>query len=360
MNGNTRRKIRAFHLLAGATAAALAVGPARKSNIRYGLYSLAGLELWRGLTVSDDPVTTRLLPAREETVKRANVKGIKMRWEEYGDASPDSLAVILVHGLPTNPSVWRHVVPLIKRRGIRCLAWEQVGFGWSMQEGLERDISIPSQAQYLYDWLQHLSIKRAVFVGHDYGGGVIQQLLADHPELAAGLVLTDSVAYDNWPVAAVRLARSMAGLLEKLPPALVKPIFYAGISQLGHDNSAVKRESARLYWEPYQSSLGPLAFAHQLRHFDSRNTQRTSPQLKKLHIPARVIWGDKDMLSIASGERLARDLQAPFTTIPGGRHFTIEDHPMVIAKAVMEVVAEVIAENAVAEGRRPGLDGPEL
>jgi pimeloyl-ACP methyl ester carboxylesterase len=53
--------------------------------------------------------------------KTAVVDGITMRWEEQGEGMP----VILVHGIPTCPALWRHVMPLIA--GVRCLAWEMVG-----------------------------------------------------------------------------------------------------------------------------------------------------------------------------------------------------------------------------------------
>ena len=38
----------------------------------------------------------------------------------------------------------------------RCLAWEQVGFGGSLREGLRRDLSMPAQAEYLTAWLRQL------------------------------------------------------------------------------------------------------------------------------------------------------------------------------------------------------------
>jgi pimeloyl-ACP methyl ester carboxylesterase len=39
--------------------------------------------------------------------RTAMIDGIEMRWEEYGTGTP----VVLVHGIPTSPALWRHVVP---------------------------------------------------------------------------------------------------------------------------------------------------------------------------------------------------------------------------------------------------------
>lgn len=334
---------RAVHLLAGGTAATLAFTSSRKSRWRYPLLALAGYEIWKGLSATAEGKEGFPYQSIPVVSKSAMVNGIRMRWEEHGDTADDSIPVIMVHGLPTNPRVWRYVIPMVAGKGVRCLAWEQVGFGESMLEGLGLDISLPKQAEYLYNWLQELGIEKAVFVAHDFGGGVVQQLLVNHPELASGLVLSDAVAYDNWPVRAVRMSRSMSGAIEHLPAAMIKPFLYAGVSNLGHENKSVKEESFQLYWEPYNNSVGPKAFAHQLRHFHSEDSEEASHRFEelKLDIPARVVWGQKDPLGTDSGERLAKALNTPLIKIPGGRHFTIEDHPEVIAKAVQEVLAKL-------------------
>ena len=51
------------------------------------------------------------------------VNGIEMRWEETGAGDP----VILLHGIPTCPALWRDVAP--KVTGRRVLAWEMPGYG---------------------------------------------------------------------------------------------------------------------------------------------------------------------------------------------------------------------------------------
>jgi pimeloyl-ACP methyl ester carboxylesterase len=335
---------RAFHLFLGGTAALAATRLDRNSRLRIPLAMAAGLELGRGLGYSSSPATGPSDgDAAPELTRSAVVDGVLMRWEEHGARGVDSIPLVMLHGLPTNPRAWRYVIPRVLRDGVRCLAWEQVGFGWSMAEGLGRDISIPKQAEYLHSWLRHLGITRAVFVAHDYGGGVMQHFLLAHPEMCMGLVLTDCVAYDNWPVVAVRIARSMNRTIEQLPPTLVKPFFLAAVFNLGHDNVERGLESAALHWQPYNRPVGPRAFAHQLRHFDARDTLTVAHELPrlKLDVPIRVVWGEEDPLGMASAEQIAADLGAPLRRIPGGRHFTLEDHPGVIAEAINAVLADV-------------------
>ena len=74
-----------------------------------------------------------------------------------------------IRGIPTNPALWRHVLPRV--RGGRCLAFEMVGYGESIPAGRDRDISVAGQADYLLAWLDHVDTERSVLVGHDLGGG---------------------------------------------------------------------------------------------------------------------------------------------------------------------------------------------
>jgi len=78
-------------------------------------------------------------------VKRphAVIDGIRMAWVEQGEGAP----VILLHGIPTSPDLWRKVMP--RPKGVRALAWEMVGYGQSIPEGVGRNISVARRTEYL-------------------------------------------------------------------------------------------------------------------------------------------------------------------------------------------------------------------
>lgn len=133
-----------------------------------------------------------------------NVNGIDMRWLEAGTGQP----VVFLHGLPTSPGLWRHVIPLVK--GARCLAWEMVGYGASIAEGRSRDISVARQADYLSEWMQAIGVEQALLVGHDLGGGVAQIAAVRHPRRVRGLLLINAIAYDSWPILPVKIVRSLS------------------------------------------------------------------------------------------------------------------------------------------------------
>lgn len=270
--------------------------------------------------------------------RHEQANGTEHRWLERGDGAP----VVLVHGIPTSPELWRHVLALVD--GARLLAWEMPGYGcsWDVPETL--DISVAAQAEHLRAWLDALGIERAVFVGHDLGGGVVQIAAARAPERVNGLVLTNAIAYDSWPIPEVKAMRVAGLLLKRLPG----PLLHAQLGMIiraGHDDPARAKESLAVHWRGYDHPRGGATLVRQMRSLDPADTQAVADRLAHLAVPAAVVWGAADRFQKLEpyGRRLARDLDAPLHEISGGKHFTPEDHPEAIAMAIRDVLARTPA-----------------
>lgn len=263
------------------------------------------------------------------------VGGISMAWEEAGEGVP----LVLVHGIPTSPRLWRHVVPRIS--GARCLAWEMVGYGGSIPEGRDRDISVAKQAQYLRTWLDELGIEQAVLAGHDLGGGVVQILAVQHPQRCAGLFLTNAIGYDSWPIPSVKMLQAASGLVQHLPLPLLKAL-HAMLFRRGHDDRQQAQEALREHWPFYAEHDGAAAFVRQVRALNMQDTLAVAGELPKLNVPARLAWGAADQFQkLHYGERFARDLNAPLRRIEGGKHFVPEDHPEVVAEELNRLLSSI-------------------
>lgn len=277
--------------------------------------------------------------------RSAIVSGIKMSWTEVGEGLP----VVLVHGIPTSPELWRKVIPLLY--GVRSLAWEMVGYGHSIAEGRDRDISVAGQAKYLTAWMHHLEIVKAVLVGHDLGGGVIQIAAVRHPELCRGLFLTNSIGYDSWPIPSVMALKASASLMKHLPRPLFK-LLVMSLLYRGHQSRSEAMEAYRLHIAPYLAQDGAGALIRQISDLRTQDTLAVAADLPQLGVPARIAWGEDDQFQkIEFGERFARDLSAPLRRIPHGKHFTPEDHPAIIAEEIMKLVEETSGGRT--SGRKP-------
>jgi pimeloyl-ACP methyl ester carboxylesterase len=271
-------------------------------------------------------------------VRSTTVDGVTMRWEEDGIATDGDVPTVFVHGIPTSPRLWRHVMPLVPGRR---LAWEMVGYGESIPEGAGRDLSLSSQADHLLAWLRTVDAWPAVLVGHDLGGGVAQIVAVREFTACAGLVLVDSVSYDSWPILPVKALRAAGPLTRRLPDAVFRRTVLAPLMALGHDDPEQARASLGAHWQPYADHGGAAAFLHQARALDPSDTLAVVPHLGQVKVPTRVVWGARDPFQRPRyGERLARDLGAPLVTLEGARHFVPEDRPEAVAAAVEEVAAE--------------------
>lgn len=263
------------------------------------------------------------------------VNGIRMRWLEHGQGDP----LVLVHGIPTNPRLWRHVLPKIQ--GARCLAWEMVGYGDSIPEGNGIDISVGRQADYLLAWLDAMGISSAVLAGHDLGGGVVQIAAVRRPQVCSGLFLTNAIGYDSWPIPSIKALRATGSLVEHFPNAVFERIFSTFLNQ-GHNDSVMSGESTNVHWPPYARHGGAAAFVRQVRSLDVRDTLAVADKLSRLKVPARIAWGADDRFQkIEYGKRFANSLRAPLHRIEKGKHFTPEDHPQVIADQINQLLEEV-------------------
>ena len=253
------------------------------------------------------------------------VDDIAMSWLEHGEGRP----VVFIHGVPTSPELWKEV--MLRLWGVRALAWEMVGYGSSMDEGRGRDLSVARQADYLRAWLDQLGIERPILVGHDLGGGVAQIAAVREPERYSGLLLTNSIGYDNWPVPSVMVLRASGRLLRRLPQPLFKALLLTFYVR-GHSSLAKARTAYRRHAPHYLRSGGAAALQRQIRWLDASDTRQVADRLKALPLPAMIVWGAADVfLKIDYGRRFANDLRAPLREIRGGRHFIPEDQPNILA-----------------------------
>lgn len=263
--------------------------------------------------------------------REMELDGRPVRWLEAG-AGP---AVVLVHGIPTSPQLWRHVLPLVHGR---CLALEMAGYGSSIPDSAGQDLSLTAQADRLLHWLEVLDVPAPVLVGHDLGGGVAQIAAVRRPDAFSGLVLTNAVCYDSWPIPSVAAMQRAAPLLRHLPATAIYPTFVQLIHR-GHDDRGRALEAIGMHWAPYVTHGAAAALMRQVSALRPADTLAVADRLPSLGLPARVVWGDADRFQkVAYGQRLATDLDTTLQAVPGGKHFTPEDHPDDIAAAINDLL----------------------
>lgn len=270
---------------------------------------------------------------------------------------PGQPVVVLLHGFPTHAFLWREVQRLLGDE-VHALAPDLLGLGDTVVSPYE-DFGAPMQADLLLDWLDGRGVDRVVLVGHEQGGAVAQQVVANHPERVAGLVLVDSVAYDSWPTAVaaqvMRLARTpgadvLAYALDL--PRRVGASAHLGFGRAVHDPAAVDPDVVDEHLRPVLAPEGRERARRFLLAGDARVTLECVPGLRAYEGPAAVVWGADDaFLSPSWGARLVDDLRGAerLTLVPFCGHLVPEEAPGAVVEAVRDVVRRA-AEAPAGEG----------
>ncbi|HUS24777.1 MAG TPA: haloalkane dehalogenase [Candidatus Binatia bacterium] len=93
--------------------------------------------------------------------------GLRMHYLDEGPR--DGPVVLLLHGEPTWSYLYRHMIPLLARAGLRAVAPDLVGFGKSDKPAAIADYSYQRHMDWLREWLEALDLKGITLVCQDWG-----------------------------------------------------------------------------------------------------------------------------------------------------------------------------------------------
>jgi pimeloyl-ACP methyl ester carboxylesterase len=109
----------------------------------------------------------------------------------YSDAGKGT-AIFLLHGFLENSTMWDSYITSFTEK-YRVITIDLLGHGKS--ECLGYVHTMEDQADMVHAVLQHLKIRKSIFVGHSMGGYVALAFAELYPENIKGLVLLNSTTY---------------------------------------------------------------------------------------------------------------------------------------------------------------------
>ena len=114
-------------------------------------------------------------------------KNIKISYTDQGKGT----AVVLLHGFLENKTIWNDYVVAISNKN-RVITIDLLGHGET--ECLGYVHSMEDNADVVMAVLQHLKIRKAVFIGHSMGGYIALAFAELYPENVKGIVLLNSTS----------------------------------------------------------------------------------------------------------------------------------------------------------------------
>jgi pimeloyl-ACP methyl ester carboxylesterase len=130
-----------------------------------------------------DPAAKLLPHAREGMVDSS---GVKIHYVSLGQT--ENPLVLMIHGFPDFWYSWRGQMPALAQR-FHVVAIDQRGYNLSGQPDGVESYTIEKLVGDVVTIINHFGNKKAVIVGHDWGGLVAWTLAMTHPELVDRLIV---------------------------------------------------------------------------------------------------------------------------------------------------------------------------
>lgn len=257
------------------------------------------------------------------------IDGLRIAYYREGSGEP----VLLVHGITTYSFIWRKIIPLLSPQ-YDVIALDLLGCGNS-DKPLDVDYSIKNQADIIAKFIQNLKLNQVHLVGHDIGGGIVQILAVNYPEMIKDITVMNGVAYDFWPVQPI-IAMQTPIIRQLTMATLNFGVFSLVIKRGFYHKEVFTKELMELFGEPMKTRIGRKAFLHLAECLDNNQLLEIKDKLHSLTTPFLIIRGEADVyLSSDISEKLHNNIKgSKLIKIPTAGHFIMEDEPGQIVKTI--------------------------
>lgn len=280
---------------------------------------------------SIDPVSSA-----PTTTKFAEVGSEKIAYTEIDNNSLTT--VVFVGGLSSWGGTWERVIGQInsKRKDFNYLVIDLPPFGYSVPSS-DRNYFRDTQAERIAGVLERIETNKVIFVAHSYGAGPSTEYVMRHQDVIEKLIIIDGVLNIDEKKTINKKSLVQIGFLRNLLLGVL----------VHNDSFATSRLKA---FVNIPDHIDESLLDIYTRYFNTKNTTRRlalwfgdyvndplgyqsnfGDNYKKLSIPVRLIWGDKDTITPIAGTKILLDTvpDIKLTTLHGVGHIPmIEDYQL--------------------------------
>ncbi|HEV8588158.1 MAG TPA: alpha/beta hydrolase [Pyrinomonadaceae bacterium] len=219
------------------------------------------------------------------------VNGVRIHYQEAGDEKAPP--IILIHGFISSNLIWSHVLAPFARAGIRAIAPDLPGYGYS-DKPADAQYTIAEQARSVVGLMDRLGIQKAVIAGASYGGAIAATMALDYPERVEKLILVGAVTNDD-------AKRKFLLRVSCLPLVgdIATPLFLSSRWILRKRMEDMYRRMGRPINEKMVASRHHLlatanthrAMIRTARRWSANRIEREASLIRQ---PTMLVWGDED------------------------------------------------------------------
>ncbi|MDF5758673.1 alpha/beta hydrolase [Spongiactinospora sp. TRM90649] len=220
--------------------------------------------------------------ATEGTVSLPDVR--LWYWDTGGSGAP----IVFLHPATGSAESWPYQQPYFAKRGYRVIAYSRRGH-YRSENGPDADPG--SGTEDLRRLLDHLGVNRFHGVGVAAGGGYLLDFALSYPERLRSMVISGSLTGLAEPAYRETLTRLRPAGFSAMPPDFI---------ELGPTYRAANPDGVRVWLDLHHRSVNKTIF----QRYENAPTW---PDLERLRVPTLLAWGDSDLYSPPSVQRMLAD-----------------------------------------------------
>ncbi|MDQ0481806.1 alpha/beta fold hydrolase [Guptibacillus hwajinpoensis] len=273
-----------------------------------------------------------MLVAQNFQQNKEKIKGIDIHYEYYKNADAvDQPVLTLLHGFLSSSFSYRRLIPLLTK-AYTVVAIDLPPFGKS--EKSNRFVhSYQNYAEVVVELLEKLSIEQTVMIGHSMGGQVAMRASALNENLVSKNVLLCSSGYLEKAKQSLVYTSYLPFFSIYLKRWLYRKGVKGNLINCVYDPKLIDEEMMDGYIQPF---FNESIFRSLVRMIRDREGDLSSDELKQIHTPSLLIWGENDrVVPLKVGKRLSSDLpNAELIVYEKTGHLLPEERPRLIMKDI--------------------------
>ena len=266
----------------------------------------------------------------------------KLRMHYLDEGSNFSKVALLLHGQPTWSYLYREMIPILVKNGIRVIAPDLIGFGKSDKPSSRASYTYNGHVDWLNQFFLKLKLKNVTLFGQDWGGLIGLRLLCDNQEAFDAVMIGNTAlpTGDHDLGEPFKLWREFTQTNE---PFKIGPIIHRG-SVSGLTQLEVDAYNAPFPTEKFKAGARQFpVLVPSSKEDPARKDQLAAWEvLKKWEKPFLTCFSDQDPI-MKNGEKIFIKLipgaqrQNHFITKNAG-HFLQEDDGINLAKEMVNLI----------------------
>lgn len=139
-------------------------------------------------------------PFAPNYVEVSDLEGGALRMHYLDEGPSDGEIILCMHGQPSWSYLYRNMIPILTKAGLRCVAPDLVGFGKSDKPTSQDDYTYANHVAWVKELITKLGLKNITLIGQDWGGLIGLRVVAENPDLFARVVCANTGLPTGAPI----------------------------------------------------------------------------------------------------------------------------------------------------------------